>query len=124
MGLLGFKNIWLSFPSLEINKYFLIFNKAKYFFYVIDPLLTKLVRLRWIDIDYVLFSAFLRPKQNNCKSDWCWYSRHKGGCLSCFSIRPRSLMISTLVENRTPSDITRLKSQEKCLIQLGEQRFV
>ena len=30
-------------------------------------------------------------------------------------------MISTLVENRTPSDITSLKSQEKCLIQLGEQ---
>ena len=41
------------------NKYFLIFNKTKYFFYVIDPLLTKLVRLRWIDIGYVLFSAFL-----------------------------------------------------------------
>ena len=32
---------WLTFSALKINKSFLIFIKAKYFFNIVSPLLTK-----------------------------------------------------------------------------------
>ena len=58
VGLLSYKNSQLSFPSLQINKYFLISSKAEFFCYMINPLLDKLLRSRWLDIGLDLFWRF------------------------------------------------------------------
>ena len=134
VGLFGYKSSQLSFLSLQIYKYFLISSKAESFCYMINPLLDKLLRSRWLDIGLDLFWRFYARRRNSYRSHWCWcswHSRHKGGCLSCFyrnlredlkiqvplSIRPRSFMISILGESRAPSNITSLKSQveQRCL---------
>ena len=51
----------LSFPGLKINKSVLILIKAKVMSsYIINPLLlTRLVQLRWLDINLVIFSIFV-----------------------------------------------------------------
>ena len=59
VGVLGCKNSWLSIPSLQINKCFFILNEAKSFCHVINALLAKLIRSRWLDISRGLFLAFL-----------------------------------------------------------------
>ena len=59
-GFFVLKHIWLSFPFLVINKSFLVLNEAKYFCFMINYLLTKLVRSRWLDISLVLFSRSLQ----------------------------------------------------------------
>ena len=59
-GFFVLKHIWLSFPFLVINKSFLVLNEAKYFCFMINYLLIKLVRSRWLDISLVLFSRSLQ----------------------------------------------------------------
>ena len=59
-GFFVLKHIWLFFPFLVINKSFLVLNEAKYFCFMINYLLTKLVRSRWLDISIVLFSRSLQ----------------------------------------------------------------
>ena len=71
-GLLCYKHKWLSFPSLEIDKSFLILIKAKYFCCMINPLLTKLVPSRWLDISlvYVFFSFLWTSTSSRKKRTW------------------------------------------------------
>ena len=47
--------------ALKINKLFFILIKTKCFCYtlVINPLLTKLVRFRWLDISLIIFCIFM-----------------------------------------------------------------
>ena len=71
VGLLGYKNSQLSFPSLQINKYFLISSKAESFCYMINPLLDKLLRSRWLDIGLDLFWRFYARRRNSYRSHWC-----------------------------------------------------
>ena len=69
-GLLCYKHKWLSFPALEINKSFLILIKAKYFYCMINPLLTKLVPSRWQDISLVyVFFRFYGPRLRRAKKE-------------------------------------------------------
>ena len=58
-GFLVLQTQWLSFQALEINKSFLILNKPKLFFLIVNTLLTKLVRSRRLDNGLVLFPVFM-----------------------------------------------------------------
>ena len=53
------KHSWLSYLALEINKALLILKNAKKFCYIINPLLTKLVRSRLLDSSLLLLFLFL-----------------------------------------------------------------
>ena len=57
-GFLVLQTQWLSFQALEINKLFLILNKPKLFFLIVNTLLTKLGRSRRLDNGLVLFPVF------------------------------------------------------------------
>lgn len=57
-GFLALQTQWLSFQALEINKLFLILNKPKLFFLIVNTLLTKLGRSRRLDNGLVLFPVF------------------------------------------------------------------
>lgn len=54
-----YKHSWLSYLALEINKALLILKNAKKFCYIINPLLTKLVRSRLLDSSLLLLFLFL-----------------------------------------------------------------
>lgn len=53
------KHNWLFFPALEVNKSFLILKKTKFFCNVINPILTKLDRSRWLYIHLIFFFFFI-----------------------------------------------------------------
>lgn len=57
-GFLVLQTQWLSFQALEINKSFLILNKPKLFFLIVNTLLTKLGGSRRLDNGLVLFPVF------------------------------------------------------------------
>ena len=94
MGSLCYQQSWLSFSAHEIKKIsFLILIKAISSCYTINPLLTKVVHSKWLDIDWMnrmneMMNEMINEMNENCWIDEPWLSSIKTQKKNSANIQP------------------------------------